>query len=60
MRVDKTVQQINEVAMGLFEQIEATFRKGVTFDNDIKFWGYQTVVEAVGPILFLSANPYHF
>jgi transposase, IS30 family len=35
---NKTVQQINQVTMGLFEHIEQGFRKTMTFDNGREFW----------------------
>lgn len=55
---NKTVQQINQVTMGLFEQIEATFRKTMTFDNGREFCGHQKLSDALGLSCFF-ANPYH-
>jgi transposase, IS30 family len=37
---NKTVQQINQVTIGLFEQIGDTFRKTMTFDNQYSGQNY--------------------
>ncbi|NJM76103.1 MAG: IS30 family transposase, partial [Acaryochloridaceae cyanobacterium RU_4_10] len=55
---NKTVQQINQVTLGLFEQIGSTFRKTMTFDNGKEFSGHQTLAEILGISCFF-ANPYH-
>lgn len=55
---NKTVQQINQVTMGLFEQIEQGFRKTMTFDNGREFCGHQTLADRLGLSCFF-ANPYH-
>jgi transposase, IS30 family len=55
---NKTVQQINQVTLGLFEQIGDTFRKTMTFDNGKEFSGYQKLAETLGLSCFF-ANPYH-
>jgi transposase, IS30 family len=55
---NKSVQQINQVTMGLFEQIGATFRKTMTFDNGREFCGHQKLADALGLLCFF-ANPYH-
>ncbi|MGF1603702.1 MAG: IS30 family transposase [Thermosynechococcaceae cyanobacterium] len=55
---NKTVQQINQVTMDLFESVGATFRKTMTFDNGREFCGHQTLAEALGLSCFF-ANPYH-
>jgi transposase, IS30 family len=55
---NKTVQQINQVTMGLFEHIEQQFRKTMTFDNGREFCGHQTLADNLGLQCFF-ANPYH-
>jgi transposase, IS30 family len=55
---NKTVEQINQVTMGLFEQVGATFRKTMTFDNGREFCGHQKLADALGLSCFF-ANPYH-
>ena len=55
---NKTVQQINQVTIGLFEQIGSTFRKTMTFDNGKEFSGHQKLSESLGLLCFF-ANPYH-
>jgi transposase, IS30 family len=54
----KTVQQINQVTLGLSEQIDAKFRKTMTFDNGKEFSGHQNLAEFLGISCFF-ANPYH-
>jgi len=54
----KTVQQSNQVTMGLFEQIEQGFRKTMTFDNGREFCGHQALAHGLGLRCFF-ANPYH-
>jgi transposase, IS30 family len=55
---NKTIQQINQVTIGLFEQIGDTFRKTMTFDNGKEFSGHQKLSETLGVSCFF-ANPYH-
>jgi transposase, IS30 family len=55
---NKTVQQINQVTMNLFEKVEATFRKTMTFDNGREFCGHQKLADVLGLSCFF-ANPYH-
>lgn len=55
---NKSVQQINQVTIGLFEQIGSTFRKTMTFDNGKEFSGHQKLADALGVSCFF-ANPYH-
>jgi IS30 family transposase len=55
---NKTVQQINQVTMGLFEHIEQGFRKTMTFDNGREFCGHQKLADSLGLQCFF-ANPYH-
>jgi transposase, IS30 family len=55
---NKTVQQINQVTMGLFEQIGEMFRKTMTFDNGREFCGHQKLSDALDLSCFF-ANPYH-
>jgi IS30 family transposase len=55
---NKTVQQINQVTLRLFEPIAKTFRHTMTFDNGKEFSGHQRLAEALGLRCFF-ANPYH-
>lgn len=55
---NKTLQQINQVTIGLFEQIGSAFRKTMTFDNGKEFSGHQTLAKVLGVSCFF-ANPYH-
>jgi transposase, IS30 family len=55
---NKSVQQINQVTIELFEQIGATFRKTMTFDNVREFCGHQKLADTLGLSCFF-ANPYH-
>jgi transposase, IS30 family len=55
---DKSVQQINQATMKLFEQIKQEFRKTMTFDNGKEFSGHHRLAEALGVCCFF-ANPYH-
>lgn len=55
---NKTVKQINQVTMELFEHIEQGFRKTMTFDNGREFCGHQTLTDRLGLQCFF-ANPYH-
>ena len=55
---NKTVQQINQVMVALFEQIKAEFRQTMTFDNGKEFCGHQKLAKALGISCFF-ANPYH-
>jgi transposase, IS30 family len=53
---NKTVQQINQVTIGLFAQIGTLFRKTMTFDNGKEFCGHQELAEVLGLSCFF--NPY--
>jgi IS30 family transposase len=55
---NKTVQQINQVTLRLFEPIAAAFRHTMTFDNGKEFSGHQQLAKALGLSCFF-ANPYH-
>jgi transposase, IS30 family len=55
---DKTVEQINQVTLKLFESIGQAFRKTMTFDNGKEFCGHQTLSKELGIQCFF-ANPYH-
>jgi IS30 family transposase len=55
---NKTVQQINQVTLGLFERIDSAFRMTMTFDNGKEFSGHQTLAKILGVSCFF-ANPYH-
>jgi IS30 family transposase len=55
---NKTVQQINQVTLRLFEPIANPFRQTMTFDNGKEFSGHQQLAEALGLSCFF-ANPYH-
>jgi transposase, IS30 family len=55
---NKSVQQINQVTLGLFAQIQDAFRKTMTFDNGKEFCGHQHLAKALGMECFF-ANPYH-
>jgi len=55
---NKTVQQINQVTLRLFEPIATAFRQTMTFDNGKEFSGHQQLAEALGLRCFF-ANPYH-
>ena len=55
---NKTVQQVNQVTIGLFEQMGAKFRKTMTFDNGKEFSGHQKLADTLGVSCFF-ANPYH-
>jgi transposase, IS30 family len=55
---NKTVQQINQVTIGLFEQMSSPFRKTMTFDNGKEFSGHQTLADTLGVSCFF-AHPYH-
>jgi transposase, IS30 family len=55
---NKTVQQINEVTVNLFSQIDGIFRKTMTFDNGKEFSGHQKLADALNIKCFF-ANPYH-
>jgi transposase, IS30 family len=55
---NKTVQQINQVILYLFEQVEATFRQTMTFDNGREFSSHQKLADVFGLSCFF-ANPYH-
>lgn len=55
---NKTVQQVNQVTMALFEGVKAGFRQTMTFDNGREFCGHQELAENLGLSTFF-ANPYH-
>jgi transposase, IS30 family len=55
---NKTVQQINQVTIGLFKEIGTTLRKTMTFDNGKEFSGHQQLSEILGLSCFF-ARPYH-
>jgi IS30 family transposase len=55
---DKTVEQINQVTLTLFEPIAPGVRKTMTFDNGKEFCGHQTLSIKLGVECFF-ANPYH-
>lgn len=55
---NKTVQQINQVTIGLFEGVKTAFRKTMTFDNGREFCGHQELAAELGLSTFF-ANPYH-
>jgi transposase, IS30 family len=55
---NKTVQQINQVTMALFEGVKTGFRQTMTFDNGREFCGHQELAEKLGLSTFF-ANPYH-
>jgi transposase, IS30 family len=54
---NKTVQQINQVTIKLFEMIGKGFRQTMTFDNGKEFSGHQNLAEDLGRSCFF-ANPY--
>jgi transposase, IS30 family len=54
----KTMQQINQVTIGVFEAIATAFRKTMTFDNGKEFSGHQQLTEVLGVSCYF-ANPYH-
>jgi IS30 family transposase len=55
---NKTVEQINQVTMKLFEPVAAEYCKTMTFDNGKEFSGHQQLAEKLGLACFF-ANPYH-
>jgi transposase, IS30 family len=55
---NKTVQQINQVIIGLVEQIVTSFVKCMTFDNSRELSGHQKLAETFG-LSCSFANPYH-
>lgn len=55
---NKTVQQINQVTIGLFEGVKTAFRQTMTFDNGREFCGHQELAQELGLRTFF-ANPYH-
>ena len=55
---NKTVQQINQVTIGLFEGVKTAFRRTMTFDNGREFCGHQELAQELGLSTFF-ANPYH-
>jgi IS30 family transposase len=55
---NKTMQQINQVTIGLFEQVKTAFRQTMTFDNGREFCGHQELAQELGLSTFF-ANPYH-
>jgi transposase, IS30 family len=55
---NKTMQQINQVTIGLFEGVKTAFRKTMTFDNGREFCGHQELAQSLGLSTYF-ANPYH-
>jgi transposase, IS30 family len=55
---NKTVQQINQVTIRLFEGVKTAFRQTMTFDNGREFCGHQELASELGLNTFF-ANPYH-
>jgi len=55
---NKTMEEINRVTLKLFEPIELTSRKTMTFDNGREFCGHEKISERLQIDTFF-ANPYH-
>jgi len=55
---NKTMEQINQVTMGLFKDIKPAFCKTMTFDNGREFCGHQKLSKGMGLDCFF-ATPYH-
>lgn len=55
---NKTMEQINQVTIKLFEEIKPVFRKTMTFDNGREFCGHQKLSESLNLECYF-ANPYH-
>ena len=55
---NKTMEEINRVTLKLFEPIESTSRKTMTFDNGREFCGHEKLSERLQIDTFF-ANPYH-
>ena len=55
---NKTMDEINRVTLKLFEPIESTSRKTMTFDNGREFCGHEKLSERLQIDTFF-ANPYH-
>jgi IS30 family transposase len=55
---NKTMDEINRVTLNLFEPIEATSRKTMTFDNGREFCGHEKLSKRLQIDTFF-ANPYH-
>jgi len=55
---NKTMEQINQVTIKLFEDIKPIFRKTMTFDNGREFCGHQKLSESLSLGCYF-ANPYH-
>ena len=55
---NKTMDEINRVTFNLFEPIESTSRKTMTFDNGREFCGHEKLSERLKLETFF-ANPYH-
>ena len=55
---NKTMKQINQVTIKLFEEIKPVFRKIMTFDNGREFCGHQKLSESLNLECYF-ANPYH-
>jgi len=55
---NKTMAEINRVTLKLFEPIESTSRKTMTFDNGREFCGHENLSERLQIDTFF-ANPYH-
>jgi transposase, IS30 family len=59
LALNKTMEQINQVTINLFENVQAEFRKTMTFDNGREFCGDQELARKLGLDTFF-ANPYHW
>ena len=55
---NKTMDEINRVTLNLFEPIESTSRKTMTFDNGREFCGHEKLSKRLQIDTFF-ANPYH-
>jgi transposase, IS30 family len=55
---NKTVQQINQVTIGLLGGVKTAFRKTMTFDHGREFCGHQELAQQLG-LSTCFANPYH-
>lgn len=55
---NKTVEQVNQVTIRLFNQIEQEQRRTMTFDNGKEFSGHEQLSKALAVDCYF-ANPYH-
>lgn len=55
---NKTAKQVNQVTINLFEKIQGTCRKTMTFDNGKEFSNHQELSEKLNIDCYF-ANPYH-